>query len=131
MNGENTKDLTENEKLDLILAEITDVKARLSTLEALAEDRARETRPLFGKIQKEIADTRAEQADFRAEVADFRAEVKAEFAEVRDRFGKLEYRVKLVERGLGKLAGEKFEMETLQHDLEDRIIKLEERDQAA
>jgi hypothetical protein len=47
----NTADLTMNEKLDRILQ-------RLGALEAKADDRARETRPLLDQIIKEMVTTR-------------------------------------------------------------------------
>jgi len=56
----NTADLTMDEKLDRILTQLADVKARLSALEAGAEDRAKETRPKLDLIIKEMADVREE-----------------------------------------------------------------------
>ncbi|HZF37665.1 MAG TPA: hypothetical protein VE715_02475 [Blastocatellia bacterium] len=47
----NTADLTIDEKLDRILQ-------RLATLEARADDRARETRPLLDHLIQEMATTR-------------------------------------------------------------------------
>ena len=44
-----TKDLTDSEKLDVILA-------RLVRVEAFIEDRARDTNPMLGRIYKEVAD---------------------------------------------------------------------------
>jgi hypothetical protein len=57
MNEENTADLTRDEKLDLILAEIRVMKAdirsldtRLTSLETKVEDRLLDTRPLWEVI---------------------------------------------------------------------------------
>jgi septal ring factor EnvC (AmiA/AmiB activator) len=60
MNGENSKDLTDSEKLDLILAELADLRTRVVKLEFFAEDRSRDTRPMLDRIHKEIADTHIE-----------------------------------------------------------------------
>lgn len=72
MSEEKTKDLTTNEKLDLILAELTfmksDFSARLAKLEAFAEDKSRDTRPMLDRIHKEVADTRAEMVEVRSEL---------------------------------------------------------------
>jgi len=72
MSEEKTKDLTTNEKLDLILAELTFMKsdfgARLARLEAFAEDKSRDTRPMLDRIHKEVADTRAEMVEVRSEL---------------------------------------------------------------
>lgn len=58
MTEEITKDLSDSEKLNLILSRLTtietevrDVKTRLTALE---EDRARDTKPLLGEIRKEM-----------------------------------------------------------------------------
>lgn len=64
----NTADLTTDEKLDRILAELVDVKTRLSALEAVAEDRTKETRPKLDLIIKEMSDLREEMRDVRKEL---------------------------------------------------------------
>lgn len=60
---EKTKDLTDSEKLNLILADLADLKGRVIKLESFAEDRSRDTQPMLGKIHKEIADTRFEMRE--------------------------------------------------------------------
>src|SRR6266508_2133339 len=59
----NTADLTPNEKLDQVLRKLGDLDARLATIEARADDRARETRPKLDTIIKELADLREENKD--------------------------------------------------------------------
>ncbi len=54
MSEENTKDLTVDEKLDLLLAEMANVQMQLAKLEAFAEDRSRDTRPMLDKIHKKL-----------------------------------------------------------------------------
>ena len=73
MNEENTKDLTVDEKLDLLLAEMAFVKTelgsvqmRLVKVEAFVEDRSRDTRPMLDKIHKEVADTRVEVGEVKS-----------------------------------------------------------------
>jgi hypothetical protein len=60
---ENTKDFSDSEKLNLILAELADMKAWRVKVDAFIEDRSRDTQPMLGKIHKEIADTRHEMRE--------------------------------------------------------------------
>jgi len=70
MNKENTKDLTVDEKLDMVLAELAFLKAdfgaRLAKVEAFVEDRSRDTRPMLDKLYKEVADTRIEVGEVKS-----------------------------------------------------------------
>ena len=50
----NTAELTMDEKLDRILSELREVKARLSAIEASAEGRTNETQMKLDKIIQEI-----------------------------------------------------------------------------
>ena len=52
----NTADLTIDEKLDRILSELREVKARLSTIEDKVEGRTNETQKKLDKIIQEIVD---------------------------------------------------------------------------
>ncbi|HKE03663.1 MAG TPA: hypothetical protein VKE91_06370 [Blastocatellia bacterium] len=52
----NTADLTIDEKLDRILSELREVKARLSTIEDKVERRTNETQKKLDKIIQEIVD---------------------------------------------------------------------------
>ena len=54
MSEENTKDLTVDEKFDLLLAEMANVQMQLAKLEAFAEDRSRDTRQMLDKIHKTL-----------------------------------------------------------------------------
>jgi len=47
MAEENTKDLTDSEKLNLILAELADLKEWRAKVDAFIDDRSRDTRPLW------------------------------------------------------------------------------------
>lgn len=58
-----TKDLTDSEKLNLILADLADMKIWRAKVDAFIEDRSRDTQPMLGKIHKEIADTRFEMRE--------------------------------------------------------------------
>ncbi len=53
--NDNTKDLTADEKLDLILGDMRDIKTRLSALEAQSSGT---TRPLLDQIIQETVQTR-------------------------------------------------------------------------
>lgn len=72
MSDERTKDLTTDEKLDLVLAELAFMKAdfgaRLARLEAFAEDKSRDTRPMLDRIHKEVADVMVEIVEARSEL---------------------------------------------------------------
>lgn len=70
MTNENadTADLTMNEKLDRILAEMADMKAWRVRVDVLLEDRTRETRPKLDLIIKELADLREEMVEVRRDL---------------------------------------------------------------
>ena len=70
-----TKDLTDSEKLNLILAELGNIKSELADLrvwrakvDAFIEDRSHETRPILELIYKEIADLRQDVKDLKVEM---------------------------------------------------------------
>lgn len=104
MNEENTKDLTVNEKLDMVLAELAFLKAdfgaRLAKVEAFVEDRSRDTRPMLDKIYKEVAD--------------LRIEVK----EVKDRVGR-------IDRKFDVLNSDVVELRSADREFEQRLTVLE------
>lgn len=58
MSEDSTKDLTTDEMLRLLLADMRDVKGRLGALEAQGEDRTKTTRPLLDQIIREMVQTR-------------------------------------------------------------------------
>jgi len=125
MSDETTKDLTPDEKLDLIIADLAAVKmrltgleedvttikansevtnTRLSRLEAIAEDRSRETRPQLERIHKEIADTRIEMSEGQQ---------------------RLESRLDLVNQQLEVMTLDVMEMRTARRALDKRVAQLE------
>src|SRR2546428_9680405 len=53
-----TKDLTIDEMLRALLADMREVKGRLSALETQGEDGVKTTRPLLNQLIKEMTDTR-------------------------------------------------------------------------
>lgn len=53
MTDDITKDLSDSDKLNLILTRLTALESRMGALET---DRARDTRPLLGEIRKEMQD---------------------------------------------------------------------------
>lgn len=70
-----TKDLSDSEKLTIILAELGSVKGelgdlnqRVARLEAIADDRSRATQPMLERIYKEIADVHFDLKDLRHEI---------------------------------------------------------------
>ncbi len=119
MNEENTKNLTTDEKLNLLLAELAFVKveltfvkteltsvktefgARLAKVEAFIEDRSRDTRPMLDKIYKEVADTRIELKEVRDRVVriDRKFDVlNSDVVELRSADREFEQRLTVVER---------------------------------
>jgi len=112
MTEENTKDLTADEKLDLILSELSDMRewragvdVRLAKVEAFVDDRSRDTRPMLDLIHKEIADTRIEMREGQARLEDQFEHVKTKLdlmvvdvADVRTVQHRLGVRVSALER---------------------------------
>lgn len=68
MTDDPTKDLTTDEMLRALLADVRDVKDRLAKLESVAEDRARETRPKLDLIIKEVSDLREDMREVRKDL---------------------------------------------------------------
>lgn len=114
-----TKDLTDSEKLNLILAEFADFKIWRTKVDAFIEDRSRDTQPMLGKIHKEIADTRFE--------------MREKFEQVDARFNKMEEQLTVVSEDAKKVARlvraqntVLFEAKAEWDDYGNRIFKLEE-----
>jgi chromosome segregation ATPase len=97
-----TKDLTDSEKLNRILADLADVKTRLGALESTAEDRSRDTRPKLDLIIKELSDAREEIRDVAA-------------------------RLDRIEARFETLAIDVMDVRTVQRRLGDRVSELERR----
>ncbi len=124
--GEITKDLTDSEKLNLILADLANVKSELADMKVwrtkvdeFIEDRSRDTQPLLGKIHKEIADTRFE--------------MREKFDQVGTHFNKMEEQLAVVSEDAKKVARlvraqntVLFEAKAEWDDYGNRIFKLEE-----
>ncbi len=60
MSDDPTNDLSDSEKLDLILSELSDLRTWRVKVDAFIEDRGRDTRPKLELIHKELADARLE-----------------------------------------------------------------------
>lgn len=102
MTEEITKNLTADEKLDLILSRLDGIETRLAKVEVFVEDRSRDTRPMLDRIHKDLADTRVELAEMRADVGDVKREIRLlredmwnerkERVELAERVGRLDAR---------------------------------------
>jgi chromosome segregation ATPase len=68
MTEDPTKDLTTDEMLRALMADMREVKDRLGALESSGEDRTRETRPKLDLIIKELSDLREDMAEVRRDV---------------------------------------------------------------
>jgi ABC-type transporter Mla subunit MlaD len=98
----NTADLTIDEKLDRVLRKLGDLDTRLATLEAVAADRSRETRPKLDLIIAELADVREGQKDAAKRLDRIESQlrvltedvlnVRADQRKLEDRMGDLERR---------------------------------------
>jgi len=115
-----TKDLTDSEKLNWLIAEFSDMKSRIIKMEAFAEERSRDTQPMLGKIHKEIADTRFE--------------MREKFEQVDARFNKMEEQLTVVSEDAKKVARLVrvqntilFEAKAEWDDYGNRIFKFEEQ----
>lgn len=109
MTDDPTKDLTDGEKLNLILAKLSDVETRLARLEAQAEDRSRETRPKLDLIIKEVAD------------------VRADVNELKEGQNRLEKELRLMNRKFDALNKDMLTMKADLGDFDERLTELERR----
>ncbi len=101
MSEENTKDLTDSEKLNLILSELADLRAWRAKVDAFIDDRARDTRPKLDLIIKELSDAREEIRDMvtRLDRIEARLETLAmDVVDVRGAQRRLDNRVSQLER---------------------------------
>jgi hypothetical protein len=102
MTEENTKDLTDSEKLNLILAELADLREWRAKVDAFIDDRSRDTRPKLDLIIKELSDAREEIRDVvtRLDRIESRLETLAmDVVDVRSAQRRLGDRVSLLEQG--------------------------------
>ncbi|MGH9835975.1 MAG: hypothetical protein ACREBD_05545 [Blastocatellia bacterium] len=123
MNEENTKDLTQDEKLDLILAEIRVMKsdirgldARLTSLETKVEDRLLDTRPLW-----EVISARTEMIVERV------TRIEEQNARMQETMRQMAETLRLLEKQQGLLNRDFLKFRGEQEILEDRIYALEQR----
>ncbi|MCG3159733.1 MAG: hypothetical protein JMDDDDMK_00748 [Acidobacteria bacterium] len=107
---EDTRDLTDGEKLNLILADLGDVRARLTALEAQG---ANTTRPLLDQLIKEVTGTR----DMLAERIDG---IEKELAEVRRDLRSIDRKFDILNREI-------FAMKADSQEHADRLAELERR----
>lgn len=96
-----TKELTDSDKLNLIIGDLADVKARLAGLEAVNEDRSRDTRPMLAQIHKSVADLAADMRDVKERTGRIERKfdiLASDMVELRARQSDVEARVDLAER---------------------------------
>lgn len=113
MTDEPTKDLSDSEKLDLILADLADVKKRLGAQEATAEDRSRDTKPLLAELHNYVA-------ILSADVRELRVETAAGFTSTNARLQRMDRRFET-------LAGDMVDLRNRQSDVETRVDEIERR----
>lgn len=101
MTDDITKDLSDSDKLNLILAELSSLREWRAKVDAFIEDRSRDTKPLLGEILKEVSQVRLNQERFETQL-----------------------------RHLGRkfdVLTKDIELRTWQQDLDDRMTGLERR----
>jgi SMC interacting uncharacterized protein involved in chromosome segregation len=120
MSEENTKDLTLDEKLDLLLAEVREVKVtvgnldtRLGALETKVEDRLHDTRPLWQRVQQQIQ-------DLKTEVQDLKTEANA-------RFESIEKELRHMNRRFEVFSMDTMKMRADIRDFDERLIEVERK----
>ncbi len=107
MSEETTENLTSDDKLDLLLREVRDLKQRIVALEAKSYD----TRPIWEQALKEIMETRLETQEG--------------FGLTNTRLEKIEKEMRLTNRKFEVFTNEFLELRARQRDLEDRQDKME------
>jgi septal ring factor EnvC (AmiA/AmiB activator) len=151
MNEENTADLTQDEKLDLILAEIRVMKAdirgldvRLTSLEAKVADRLLDTRPLWEVISARtemIVERVARIEEQNARTEERVARIEEQNARIEEQNARIEERVARIEeqneRTIETLRQIDSKLEVMTHDVLDvraaqrilasRVYALEQR----
>jgi chromosome segregation ATPase len=120
MSEDLTKDLTAVEMLRLLLADVRDMKARLTALEARVEDRFKDTRPIWEAINK-----RTELIEKRIEAQ--AAETNARLDALTDRAASIEGTLIDIKEQIGRLAARDPERDATQSRLSSRIASLEDR----
>lgn len=117
MNEENTRDLTDSEKLNLILAELADLRGWRVKVDAFIEDRSRDTKPILNQIHKEIADTRLE--------------MRERFEQVEERLTRTSEDAKGSHRLARLLHEDLLRMRANHEELRERVTELERRNPEA
>lgn len=108
-----TKDLTDGEKLNLILAELAELRAWRAKVDAFIEGRSRDTRPKLEMIHKEIVDTRLE--------------ARERFDQAEVRMTSMEKEIKTLRREVGLLREDLWSERKERVELAERVSALEQR----
>ncbi len=134
MSEENTTDLTQDEKLDLLLAEIREVKAtvgnldtRLTALETKVEDRLHDTRPLWQRVQQQIQDLTTQVQDLKTQVQDLKTEVQDLKIESNARFESIEKELRHMNRRFEVFSMDTMKMRADIRDFDVRLAEVERR----
>jgi uncharacterized protein (DUF3084 family) len=102
MTEDNTKDLSADEKLNLILAELSDLRAWRTKVDTFMEDRSRDTRPLLESLQAHVDRLGADIQEIKAVV-------------------------KRLDSGFTQFSREVMDIKARQYDVEQRVNNLENR----
>ena len=123
MNEENTKDLTQDEKLDLILAEVRDLKVRVTAVEtrqAALEDRQA---AFEAKVGDRLLDTRPLW-----EVINARTEMLVEqVGEIKEQNAQMVETLRQIDSKLEVLTHDVLDVRAAQRILASRVYALEQR----
>lgn len=130
MNKENTADLTQDEKLDLILAEIRVMKSdirgldvRLTSLEAKVEDRLLDTRPLW-----EVINARTEMIVERVtRIEEQNARIEERVARIEEQNERTIEALRQIDSKLEVMTHDVLDVRAAQRILASRVYALEQR----
>lgn len=137
---ENTKELTVDEKLDLMLVEmrrtndrLSAVEARQMALEEKVEDRLKDTRPMWQAIHaktdlliEQMALVKADVADLKGEVADLKEGLARVEARQNAFEEKMEEKMDDLIDAIGVLSADVIEVRRVQKTLKKRVVTLEQ-----
>ena len=109
MNEDVTKKLTADEKLDLILSDLGQVKARLTALEERVEDRLKDTRPIWQAIHAQTE------------------KLVQQYAQLDERLGRVEEQNAQIDERLGRVEEQNAQIIQQNAKFDQRLGRVEEK----
>ncbi len=119
MSEENTKDLTLDEKLDLLLAEIREAKAEVREVKAVVENLDARLTALESKVEERLHDTRPIWQRVQQQIEDLKIESNAHFASI-------EKELRIVNRQFEVFSTDMMKMRAEIRDFDERLAAMEQ-----